>query len=165
MILFYFVSGLFFHTWKHAELQFQPVLRSSLPGGNEANTWTAWHRGAIWQMDGGWGLQHGIDVGLMYVMLCSILQGCPILTDSLSQIFLERPWSTHVHPTEDDDCENLSARCGWLAEGLVKPSQRKNICSMDRSLLYCLHSLWWCIHTSYKCLFVLIFHCTEPDWT
>ena len=98
--------------------------------------------------DGGWGLRHGIDVrlcyiaciyiyiyadayrvlyafidvGLMYVMLCSILQGCPILTDSLSQISLERPWSTQLRMTFVKTCQ-LDVD-GWLKDWSNHPNVR-----------------------------------------
>ena len=40
-----------------------------------------------------------------------------------------------VHPTEDDCGENLSARCGWLAEGLISEILlRRAICdAMERT--------------------------------
>ena len=63
-----------------------------------------------------------IDVGLMYVMLCSILQGCPILTDSLSQISLERPWSTQLRMTIVKTCQ-LDVD-GWLKDWSNHPNAR-----------------------------------------
>lgn len=107
-----------------------------------------------------------IDVGLMYVMLCSILQGCPILTDSLSQISLERPWSTQLRMTIVKTCQ-LDVD-GWLKDWSNHPNVRTYVQWTGPCYIACtaFHDVY--IHlnhlTSFFCCFN-IFHCTEPDWT
>lgn len=177
MFLFYFVSGLFFHTWKHAELQFPARAAFQFARrqwGRHLDCVTSrghmadgrWLRSSTWHWcsvmlycvyiyaDAYRILYAFIDVGLMYAMLCSILQGCPILTDSLSQISLERPWSTQLRMTIVKTCQ-LDVD-GWLKDWSNHPNARTYVQWTGPCYIACTAFDDVYIYTSYKFFVVFI---------